>query len=91
MNSIKMWRWVTLVVMVWFVALGSGALADDNVITIGFSGPLSGGGPEFGKNLQMGLEMAVDQVNKMGGLEVAIKSTRCGSWVSTISSRLPLR
>lgn len=68
-----MWRWVTLVVMVWFVALGSGALADDNVITIGYSGPLSGGGAKFGKNLQMGLEMAVDQVNKMGGLEVAGK------------------
>lgn len=47
--------------------------ADDNVITIGYSGPLSGGGAKFGKNLQMGLQMAVDQVNQMGGLEVAGK------------------
>lgn len=48
-------------------------VASENIITIGYSGPLSGGGAKFGKNLQMGLQMAVDQVNQMGGLEVGNK------------------
>jgi len=57
--------------MVWLVALGSPALADDNVITIGYTGPLSGGGAVFGKNLQMGLDLAAEQINASGGVTVA--------------------
>ena len=45
------------------------ATAQDT-ITIGFSGPLSGGGAQFGQNLKWGLEMAVDDINDMGGITV---------------------
>ena len=35
-----------------------------------FFGPLSGGGAQFGQNLKWGLEMAVDDINDMGGITV---------------------
>lgn len=49
--------------------LGSGgALAGE--ITIGFTGPLSGGAAYYGKNTLTGLEMAVEEINERGGFEV---------------------
>lgn len=61
------------VFMLFLMAPTQTVSAADDVITIGYSGPLSGGGAKFGKNLQMGLDLAADQVNAMGGLDVAGK------------------
>jgi branched-chain amino acid transport system substrate-binding protein len=42
----------------------------EETITLGFSGPLSGGGAQFGQNLKWGLEMAAEDINAMGGVSV---------------------
>ncbi|WP_375457636.1 ABC transporter substrate-binding protein [uncultured Enterovirga sp.] len=48
------------------------AQAQDTV-TIGWTGPLSGGAALYGKNTLTGLEMAAKEINDAGGLEVAGK------------------
>lgn len=48
------------------------ALAEETV-TIGWTGPLSGGAALYGKNTLTGLEMAAKEVNDAGGLEVGGK------------------
>ena len=50
--------------------------AAEEVIPIGYSGPLSGGGAQFGQNLKWGLELAADDINAMGGATVAGKKYR---------------
>ena len=45
-------------------------------VTIGWTGPLSGGAALYGKNTLTGLEMAVKEINDAGGLEVAGKKYR---------------
>lgn len=53
-------------------ALASGAAqAQHNTVTIGFTGPLSGGAALYGKNTLAGLEMAARELNEAGGIEVA--------------------
>jgi len=42
-----------------------------NVINIGYTGPLSGGAALYGQQNLWGIEMAVDEINKAGGVEVA--------------------
>ncbi len=54
-----------------FAAPGPVRAADE--IIIGYSGPLSGGGAQFGQNLKWGLELAADEVNALGGATVAGK------------------
>ena len=49
------------------------AKAADDYITIGYSGPLSGGGAKFGLNLKWGLEIAADDANAGGGVMVGGK------------------
>ncbi|PYE54144.1 ABC transporter substrate-binding protein [Deinococcus yavapaiensis] len=41
-----------------------------NVVNIGYSGPLSGAAAFYGKDVQSGLEMAVNEINKAGGITV---------------------
>lgn len=53
----------------WLAAAGPAAAGTDPII-IGYSGPLSGGGAQFGQNLKWGLEMAADDVNALGGVVV---------------------
>ncbi|MGB7481301.1 MAG: ABC transporter substrate-binding protein [Burkholderiaceae bacterium] len=56
------------------VALGlaaGGALAQE-VVKIGYSGPLSGGAALYGKNVLLGMEMAANEINAQG-LEVGGK------------------
>lgn len=48
---------------------GSGG-GEEQVVNIGFSGPLSGGAAFYGENVLNGLNMAVDEINKAGGVEV---------------------
>jgi branched-chain amino acid transport system substrate-binding protein len=49
--------------------LGASALAD-KVVNIGYSGPLSGGAAFYGKDVQSGLDMAINEMNKAGGVTV---------------------
>lgn len=54
------------------LAGGSGALAQE-AVTIGYTGPLSGGAALYGRNTLTGLEMAAKEINDAGGFEVAGK------------------
>jgi branched-chain amino acid transport system substrate-binding protein len=54
----------------WFAA---GAWAQE-IVNIGFTGPLSGGAALYGKNTLTGLEMAAKEINDAGGFEVGGKT-----------------
>ena len=49
---------------------GNGADPGTDVVNIGYSGPLSGGAAYYGRNVQSGLQLAVDELNEAGGLEL---------------------
>ena len=51
----------------------SGAALAQQTVTIGYSGPLSGGAALYGKNTLAGLEMAAAEINAGGGFDVAGK------------------
>lgn len=44
-----------------------------DVITIGYTGPLSGGAAAYGLDVQHGLQMAIDEINDAGGVKVGGK------------------
>jgi len=52
-----------------FSAMGYG-----ETVSIGYTGPLSGGAAKYGKNCLNGLEMAAEDINAAGGVKVAGKS-----------------
>ncbi|HJV85184.1 MAG TPA: ABC transporter substrate-binding protein [Noviherbaspirillum sp.] len=52
--------------------MGSGAAFAEDVVKIGYSGPLSGGAALYGKNVLTGMEMAANEINAKG-LEVGGK------------------
>src|SRR5690625_5166860 len=55
------------------VALGFALMAGPaaaQTINTGFTGPLSGGAALYGKNTLTGLQMAVDELNADGGIEI---------------------
>ncbi|WP_045233569.1 ABC transporter substrate-binding protein [Deinococcus pimensis] len=51
-------------------ALTLGAAQAQSSVNIGYSGPLSGGAAFYGKDVQTGLDMAIDEINKAGGITV---------------------
>jgi branched-chain amino acid transport system substrate-binding protein len=58
--------------------LGSGlatatCASAQEVVRIGYTGPLSGGAALYGKNCVSGMQMAADEINAKGGLEVGAK------------------
>jgi branched-chain amino acid transport system substrate-binding protein len=55
---------------------GCGSSASDDVVRIGFTGPLSGGAALYGRNTLDGLEMAVADVNAAGGVPVSGRRVR---------------
>jgi branched-chain amino acid transport system substrate-binding protein len=55
---------------------GNGANPVGDVVNIGYSGPLSGGAAYYGRNVQTGLQLAVDELNEAGGIEVAGRKVR---------------
>jgi branched-chain amino acid transport system substrate-binding protein len=66
--------WMTaLMLLLILTSPGQRLWASDDVITIGYSGPLSGGAAKFGLNIQWGLELAADEINALGGATVAGK------------------
>jgi branched-chain amino acid transport system substrate-binding protein len=56
-----------------FILLFSFAAYADTV-SIGFTGPLSGGAAKYGNNNLEGLKHAIDEINKAGGIQVGGKS-----------------
>ncbi len=52
---------------------GGGDSGGSEVVTIGYSGPLSGGAAFYGKNVQSGLLMAIEEINNAGGIQVGDK------------------
>ena len=68
MKKTSLWFWFFIVTfMIFLIAPGQTVRAsDDAVITIGYSGPLSGGAAKFGLNVQWGLELAADEINAPG-------------------------
>ena len=52
------------------LALCTGSALADKVVSIGFSGPLSGGAALYGKDTQSGVEMAINEINRAGGIRV---------------------
>lgn len=51
-------------------ALALAASAQAKVVNIGYSGPLSGGAASYGKDVQSGILMAIDEINAAGGVTV---------------------
>jgi len=51
-------------------ALALAASAQAKVVNIGYSGPLSGGAASYGKDVQSGILMAIDEINAAGGITV---------------------
>lgn len=52
------------------VALALGGAAHAEEVTIGFTGPLSGGAALYGENTLEGLRMAAEEINDAGGFDV---------------------
>ena len=52
------------------------AFAQQESVTIGWTGPLSGGAALYGKNTLTGLEMAAKEINDAGGLDVGGKKVK---------------
>ena len=53
------------------LALGASQVSAEEVLKIGGIGTLSGGGTAWGLAIKRGAELAIDEVNKAGGLKVA--------------------
>lgn len=49
---------------------GAGAGDPAEVVNIGYSGPMSGGAALYGRNVLNGINMAVEEINEAGGIEV---------------------
>jgi len=56
-----------------FSAAGGAQAQQQEVVNIGYTGPLSGGAALYGKNALSGLEIAADEINQAGGIEVGGK------------------
>lgn len=52
------------------LTLAAGSALADKVVNIGYSGPLSGGAALYGKDVQSGIDMAINEINKAGGVTV---------------------
>ena len=64
------------VVLAMASTLGASAQTSGNVITIGYTGPLSGGAAAYGADTQRGVQMAIDELNAGGGVTVGgVKKT----------------
>jgi branched-chain amino acid transport system substrate-binding protein len=53
------------------VVTACGNTSSPDTLTIGFTGPLSGGAALYGRNVLDGLEMAVEEINAAGGIPMA--------------------
>ena len=58
------------VALMFGVLAGCSSNSGDETVTIGFTGPLSGGAALYGRNVLDGLEMAVEDINAAGGIPI---------------------
>jgi branched-chain amino acid transport system substrate-binding protein len=72
MRKMSLLTFVSILAVLFFLPLQNARSADD-VITVGYSGPLSGGAAKFGFNIQWGMELAADEINALGGVSVGGK------------------
>ncbi|MFC4452691.1 ABC transporter substrate-binding protein [Deinococcus sonorensis] len=56
--------------MLSLAALTLAGAAQARVVKIGYSGPLSGGAAFYGKDVQSGIQMSIDELNAAGGITV---------------------
>ncbi len=58
-------------------AMSLGASAQSTpTLTVGYTGPLSGGAAQYGQDVQRGIQMAIDEINADGGVTVGGKKTQ---------------
>ncbi len=48
----------------------TGGVAAAKTVTLGFTGPLSGGAAQYGQNALSGIQMAIDEIKANGGYEI---------------------
>ena len=68
--------WALRAVVFVLIAVPIGCAQNDggsDTVTVGFTGPLSGGAALYGRNVLDGLEMAIADINDSGGITVAGK------------------
>jgi len=70
MKRTDSWFWVCILVFLVFLLSPRQMVRAADEITLGYSGPLSGGAAKFGFNIQWGMELAADEINAMGGVTV---------------------
>ena len=79
-------RALTAVVLAGAMAACSSSGGGGDTVTIGFTGPLSGGAALYGRNVLDGLEMAIADINENGGFTVngqyGVLTINVGSGVS---------
>jgi branched-chain amino acid transport system substrate-binding protein len=69
MHASKRLKQLSMVVAV-TAALGLATAHGDEIVNIGYTGPLSGGAAQYGKNVLSGIEMGADEVNAAGGVRI---------------------
>lgn len=63
------------IVVAMTLTLAASAQTGANVVTIGYTGPMSGGAAQYGADVQRGIQMAIDEINADGGISVGGKKT----------------
>ena len=61
-------------VLAMFAGCGSSGSADKNTIKIGMTGPLTGGASAYGIAVRGGMQIAVDEINAKGGLQIEFRA-----------------
>ncbi len=94
MNNNKIWIGVVVVAVVVIAIFAMQGGSNSGTIKIGFVGPLSGDAANLGANARAAVEIAVDEVNKAGGvngrpLEVVYEDGGCnGKTASAAANKL---
>ncbi len=57
-----------------FAGCGGGAKGDANTIKIGMTGPLTGSASAYGIAVRAGMEIAVEEINAKGGIQIEFKA-----------------
>jgi len=64
----KLTTWIGLWAVVWMLLIAGTAWAAQDAIKVGLLAPITGPSPDWGRKQVIGMEMALDEVNKRGGI-----------------------